>query len=213
MANKAMIYLQPTPVRIWHWLNALGFVALIASGIQIRFPEHANLFGSYRAAIELHNAAGIVVSISFCLWLIYYLVIARSLTRLYVPTVDDIRHGLVRQSLFYFFNFFRGKANPHHTTPDDKFNPLQKSAYLVIMMVLVPLVIVSGILLLNIGPLRELVLLLGGLKILVGAHFLLACSLCAFLFTHVYLATLGHTPFAHFVPMWTGWEEVAEDHH
>ncbi len=48
----------------------------------------------------------------------------------------------------------------------------------------------------------------GGIKFLDGAHFLIACAFCAFLFTHAYLATLGHTPLAHFKPMWTGWEEV-----
>ncbi len=213
MAQKQYIYLQPTPVRLWHWLNALGFIALILSGIQIRFPDVVNIFGSYRAAIELHNTAGIVVSISFCLWLTYYLIVSRKLVKLYVPTRDDLSGGLARQMLFYFFNYFRGKPNPHHATPEAKFNPMQKSAYLVIMMVLVPLVILSGILLLNLGPLRELVLLLGGLKMVVGAHFLLACCLVAFLFTHVYLATLGQTPFAYFKPMWTGWEEVEDDPH
>jgi len=213
MARKEYIYLQPTPVRIWHWLNAFGFIALILSGIQIRFPENVNIFGSYRAAIELHNTAGIVVSISFCLWLIYYLVISRKLVKLYVPTKDDLSGGLVRQVLFYFFNYFRGKPNPHHASPEAKFNPMQKSAYLVIMMVLVPLVILSGLLLLNLGPMQQMVMLLGGLKVVVGVHFLLACSLLAFLFTHVYLATLGATPFAYFKPMWTGWEEVHEDEH
>ncbi|MCP3175773.1 MAG: cytochrome b/b6 domain-containing protein [Desulfuromonadales bacterium] len=205
-----MIYLQPTPVRIWHWLNALGIITLIATGIQIRFPEYVNLFGTYKAAIRLHNTAGVVVAISFGLWLFYYLVVAGTLKKLYLPGKDDLQHGLLRQGIFYFFNYFRGGPNPHHTTPDNKFNPLQKSAYLVIMMILVPLVIVSGLLLMNIAPLRELVLLFGGLKFLVGLHFLLACGLCAFLFTHVYLATLGHTVMAHIVPMWTGWEKVEE---
>jgi thiosulfate reductase cytochrome b subunit len=211
--KKMMIYLQPTPVRIWHWLNALGIVTLCVTGAQIRFPEYVNIFGTYKAAIELHNTAGIVVAISFMLWIFYYLVVAGTLVKLYVPNMGDIQHGILRQALFYFFNYFRGKPNPHHTTPENKFNPMQKAAYLVIMAILVPLVIVSGILLLNIEPLRNTLLMIGGLKILVGVHFLLACSLCAFLFTHIYLATLGHTPFAHFVPMWTGWEEVEEEHH
>ncbi|WP_432822855.1 cytochrome b/b6 domain-containing protein [Trichloromonas sp.] len=210
--KKAMIYLQPTPVRIWHWLNALGIVTLCVTGAQIRFPEYVNIFGTYKAAIELHNTAGIVVAISFFLWIFYYLFIAGTLVKLYVPNMGDIKQGIFRQALFYFFNYFRGKPNPHHTTPENKFNPMQKAAYLVIMMALVPLVIVTGILLLNIEPLRNTLLMIGGLKILVGVHFLLACSLCAFLFTHVYLATLGHTPFAHFVPMWTGWEEEEEQH-
>ena len=90
---------------------------------------------------------------------------------------------------------------------------MQKSAYLAIMFVLVPLVSLTGILLMNVSPLRELILVAGGLKLLVGLHFLLACSLCAFLFTHVYLTTLGHTPLAHTASMWTGWEEEEEEHH
>ena len=31
------IYVHPAPVRLWHWLNALGFVALIVTGLQIRY--------------------------------------------------------------------------------------------------------------------------------------------------------------------------------
>ena len=210
--DKTRIYLQPTPVRIWHWLNALGIVTLGLTGAQIRFPEYLNLFGSYKASIMLHNTAGIIVGISFALWFFYYTCIAHKMTRLYVPNSEDLRHGLVRQAIFYFYNYFQGKPNPHHPTPDNKFNPLQKSAYLAIMFVLVPLVSLTGLLLMNVQPLRELVLLVGGLKILVGLHFLLACSLFAFLFTHVYLATLGRTPTAYLKPMWTGWEEAGEEH-
>jgi thiosulfate reductase cytochrome b subunit len=209
--KTSRIYLQPTPVRIWHWLNAVGILTLGATGVQIRFPEFINLFGSYKAAIQLHNAAGILVAVSFSLWFFYYTCIARKMSQLYVPNREDLQYGLLRQSVFYFFNYFRGKPNPHHPTPDNKFNPLQKSAYLAIMFVLVPLVSLTGILLMNVSPLREFVLMAGGLKILVGLHFVLACSLFAFLFTHVYLATLGSTPLAYFKPMWTGWEEP-EDH-
>ncbi|MFA7060995.1 MAG: cytochrome b/b6 domain-containing protein [Pedobacter sp.] len=210
MSTK-MIYLQPVPIRIWHWLNALGIVTLCLSGAQIRFPEYVTFLGSYRSAIMLHNTAGIVVALSFCIWLIYYMLADNSLIDIYIPKVSDLTTGLYRQVIFYFFAYFFGAPNPHHATPESKFNPLQKSAYLVIMLVLVPLVIITGILLMNIGPMREILLVIGGLKILVIIHFLVACSLCAFIFTHVYLATLGSTPLAYFKPMWTGWEKV--EHH
>lgn len=205
------IYLTPTPVRIWHWLNAFGFLALILSGVQIRFPDYLNIFGSYRAAIRLHDMAGIVVSFSFLLWLGYYLLVTRKIRKLYMPTMDDLSEGLLRQAKFYFITYFLGWENPHHVSPDNKFNPMQKSAYLVIMMVLVPLVILSGFMLMNLDPMRALVILVGGIKVVAATHFLLACCLCAFLFTHVYLATLGHSPFAHFKPMWTGWEEAEHE--
>lgn len=206
------VYLQPTPVRIWHWLNAFGILALGASGVQIRFPEFVSLFGSYKSAIMLHNTAGILVAVSFSFWFFYYTLIVHKMARLYVPNRDDLENGLARQAGFYFFRYFLGEANPHHPSPDDKFNPLQKSAYMLIMFVLVPLVSLSGILLMNVAPLRDMVVLIGGLKFLVVLHFLLACALFAFLFTHVYLATLGRTPLAYLKPMWTGWEEEMEEH-
>ena len=210
MAEKNMIYLRPKPVRIWHWLNALGIITLCTTGAQIRFPEYVSLFGSYKSSILLHNTAGFVVSISFSIWFFYYTFVARKMTDLYLPNRDDLQSGLLRQAKYYFLTYFLGWKNPHHPSPEDKFNPLQKSAYLAIMFVLVPLVCLTGLLMTNVEPLRNLIFMIGGLKLLVGMHFLLACSLCAFLFTHVYLATLGHTPLAHFKPMWTGWEEEEE---
>jgi thiosulfate reductase cytochrome b subunit len=138
--------------------------------------------------------------------------VARTMGKIYVPTKDDLQVGLLRQAKFYLLTYFLGWPNPHHATPEDKFNPMQKSAYMAIMFVLVPIVALTGILLTNVSPLRELVILVGGLKILVAVHFLMACSLIAFLFTHVYLATLGKTPMAYIKPMWTGWEDEAPGH-
>jgi len=211
MEVQERIYLTPTPVRIWHWLNALGIVILCVTGAQIRFPDVINIFGTYKAAVSLHHTAGIVVALSFVLWLFYYAIIARMLTKLYVPDVKDLQSGMIKQALYYFFYFFTGtKENPHQESPTNKFNPMQKGAYVVIMMILVPVVIVTGLALLNLGPLRELVMMLGGVRVVVGVHFLVACALGAFIPTHFYLATLGHTPFAHFKPMWTGWEDHSD---
>jgi len=204
MAEEKKVYLQPIPVRIWHWLNAFGIVTLMVSGAQIRFPEYISL---------LHNTAGFVVAISFSLWFFYYTFVTRTMANLYVPKVDDLKTGILRQVKFYFLTYFLGWENPHHPTPDNKFNPMQKSVYLAIMFVMMPLVSLSGILLTNVDPLRGLIIMIGGLKLLAGLHFLLACSLVAFLPTHIYLATLGHTPTEHIKTMWTGWEDDVETDH
>ncbi len=206
--NPDKIYLTPTVVRIWHWINALGIVTLCLTGVQIRFPDYAPIFGAYKNAIRLHDTAGIVVSILYLLWLGYYLLVERSLRKLYIPSWKDLSKGLVKQARYYLIDYFKGKPNPHISTPENKFNPLQKTAYMVFMLVLLPLVIVSGLLLLNLMPLRRWVLMAGGLRFLVGAHFLLACCFVAFLCVHVYLATMGHSVLAHFKTMWTGWEEL-----
>lgn len=212
MSEEKKVYLQPTPVRIWHWLNAFGIATLIVSGAQIRFPEYIGILGSYKAAVYLHNVAGYTVAVSFSLWFFYYMFVTRQMANLYVPRMADFKTGIMRQAKFYFLTYFLGWDNPHHPTPDNKFNSMQKSVYLGIMFILVPLVSLSGIFLTNVEPLRSLIVMIGGLKILVGLHFLLACCLAAFLPTHIYLATLGHTPMEHIKTMWTGWEEepVAE---
>jgi thiosulfate reductase cytochrome b subunit len=212
MSEHKRIYLQPIPVRIWHWINAFGIITLIVTGAQIRFPETLKILGAYKTAIQIHNVAGVIVAVSFSFWFFYYKMVKNSLEKLYVPNEYDLTRGLVRQLLFYCFWYFVGKPSPFHATPNEKFNPLQKSAYLAVMFVLMPLVGLTGILLMNVTPLRVLILMSGGIRIIDTTHLLLACSLLAFLCTHVYLATLGSTPMAYIKPMIFGWEDVEEHH-
>ena len=212
MSEIKKIYLQPIPVRIWHWVNAFGIITLAVTGAQIRFPETLSFLGSYQAAIRIHNSAGIIVAFSFAIWFFYYKMVQNSLDEIYIPNQEDIKHGILRQLLYYCFWYFLGRPSPFHATPRAKFNPMQKAAYLTVMFVLVPLVAFTGLLLMNVTPLRVLVLMTGGIKFIVALHFLLACSLVAFLFTHVYLATLGSTPLAYLKPMLFGWEELPEHH-
>lgn len=208
MSSADRVYITPMPVRIWHWINALGIVTLCLTGIQLRFPEYFNLFGGYKSAVWLHNTAGLTVTAFYVFWFAYYL-LAGKLFKLYVISIDDIKCGLFRQAKFYFYDFFKGGPNPHVVTPDAKFNPLQKTAYMAIMFGLVPVIIVTGILLLNVAPLRDWIILVGGIKIVDALHFIVGAAFAAFLFVHVYLATMGPTLIEHFKPMWHGWE----DHH
>lgn len=210
MEKPKMIYLNPTTVRVWHWIHAIGITTLCITGAQIRFPEYVSLFGDYRTAVLVHDFTGIFVCLDWLLWFFYYVFIDKSLIKLYVPNMYDLKTGIIKQMLFYGFNYFRGKPNPHHCTPENKFNPMQKGAYLMIMLTLVPIILLSGLLLLLITP--KWMVFLGGVKIVIGLHFLVACCFAAFLFVHMYLATLGHTFWAHIITMITGWEEEVEDH-
>jgi predicted CXXCH cytochrome family protein len=209
-ADAVEVYLQPTPIRIWHWINAFSIVTLCLTGAQIRFPDLITIFGRYQGVVYLHNLAGLMMSAFMGFWIIYYFLISRSIGRVYFLTGEDLKHGMLRQAVFYFFNYFRGRENPFHPTPAYKFNALQKMAYLVIMFVFMPLVMVTGFLLLDIEPVRTLMFRLGGIKLIDGIHFLSACTLCAFVFTHFYLTTLGPTFFSEIRTMWTGWEKEAK---
>jgi thiosulfate reductase cytochrome b subunit len=211
MRRRERVYLTPVPVRIWHWLNVFCILALSITGAEIRFPATVRVLGSYDAAVRLHNAVGVVFIFSYALWFVYYAFIARNLIQLYVPTADDIKKGMIQQTFYYCYQYFKGEPNPFQVSPNHKFNALQKTAYAAIMLVFTPLVTLTGVLLLDVVPLRAMVLAIGGMRFLIEVHWLLACVFCAFLFTHIYLATLGHTPFAYFRPMLNGWEDVIDD--
>ena len=100
-----------------------------------------------------------------------------------------------------------GQENPHSMTPDNKFNAMQQKAYIGLMFMAVPAQIMSGLFLWEIKRYNNYIGLLGGIKIIDTIHVGLFYFFASFLFVHFYLATLGHTPFAHFKAMFTGYEE------
>ncbi|TAN43181.1 MAG: cytochrome B [Nitrospirae bacterium] len=203
------IFLQPLTVRIWHWINALCFFALIVTGLQLRYQELPNIT-SFRTAVDIHNLFGLIMTLDFFLWLAFYIFTGK--IRLYIPLdLKKFFTGAFAQALYYGYGIFLGKKNPHHATPDDKFNPLQQSAYFMVMLLLMPLQIITGLFLWDIKRFAYWIGLLGGLKVVDITHVAVFFFLTAFLFVHVYLTTLGRTPWEHIKAMFTGYEEMEEN--
>jgi thiosulfate reductase cytochrome b subunit len=71
MKHKELLYVHPAPVRVWHWINAVGIVLLVLTGIQIRYVEMVRLF-SLEEAVNVHNYIGFVVIANYGLWVAYY---------------------------------------------------------------------------------------------------------------------------------------------
>lgn len=207
MTEDKLMYVHPAPVRVWHWVNAIGFIFLIITGIQIRFAEMVNWF-SLEEAIELHNYVGFVVIAVYGLWVSYYFGTMK--IKLYFPNPRTFVPNAVEQLKYYGAGIFKGDPNPHQMTPDNKFNALQKNAYLGIMFVFLPAQMITGLFLWRVKRFENFIELLGGIKIVSTIHVLLFFFFVAFLFVHVYLATLGHSPTAHFKAMFTGYEEHHE---
>lgn len=203
------IFLHPLTVRIWHWINAVSFIVLIITGLQIRYREIPNLT-KFKTAVEIHNLFGFILVLDFVLWLVYYIFTGK--IKIYVPlNLKKFFIGALKQARYYGYGLFIGEENPHHPTPDDKFNPLQQTAYFMIMLVLMPLQLISGVLLWDIRMFAGWIALLGGLKIVDIVHVIVFFFLFAFLFVHVYLTTLGRTPLEHIKAMFTGYEEIKEE--
>ncbi len=93
-------YVHPRPVRFWHWINALGFVLLILSGIQIRY---ADVFGlmSFEMALKSHNWIGFILIANYFIWLLFYLFTDK--ISIYHPELDARKHfrDTFRQMRYY----------------------------------------------------------------------------------------------------------------
>jgi thiosulfate reductase cytochrome b subunit len=206
------IYLHPLPIRIWHWVNAISFFVLIITGLQIRYRDIMGLM-SFRDAVEVHNFFGFLLIGNFFLWLVFYIVTGK--IKIYIPPLNPKKFvlGCLKQARYYGYGIFLGEENPHHSTPENKFNPMQQIAYLAIMLLLIPLQLWSGLLLWDIKGFASMIDLFGGIKIVDTIHVFLSLFFMSFLFVHVYLATLGHTATAHIKAMFTGYEEIDEHAH
>ena len=205
------IYVHPLPVRIWHWINALGFVAMIVTGFQIRYIGLIDLM-SFRTAVILHEWIGFVLIGNFFIWLLFYLITDK--IRVYHPELSPMKHfrASLRQAMFYGYGIFKGEPNPHHVSVYQKFNSMQSMSYQVIMMLLVPLQFYTGVLLWDVKRFSGMIDVLGGVRVVDTAHVLIFIFFSGFIFIHIYLATLGHTRMAHITSMFTGYEEIEEEH-
>jgi thiosulfate reductase cytochrome b subunit len=203
------VYVHPLPVRIWHWINALGFVTMIVTGFQIRYIGLIDLL-SFRTAVVLHNWVGFVLIGNFFVWLLFYLFSDK--IKVYHPDLSPTRHFLksVRQAAYYGYGIFKGEPNPHHISVYQKFNAMQSMTYQVMMLLLVPLQFYTGVLLWDVERFSRMIDVLGGVRVVDTAHVLIFIYFVGFIFVHPYLASLGHTRTAHFKAMFTGYEEVEE---
>jgi len=201
--NK-MRYIHHAPIRVWHWVNATAFIFLLVTGVQIRFAEQLDWF-SLEEAIHLHNYVGFMVISNYCLWLFYSL--ASGQIRLYLPSCKNMIRKIKEQVVYYSYGIFRGDHNPHAVTPECKFNVMQQQTYALIMFVLLPLQIVTGLFLWEIKRFENYIQFMGGIRIVNLLHVVLFFFFAAFMIGHLYLSTLGHTPLAHIKAMFTGYEE------
>lgn len=205
------VYLHPLPIRIWHWVNALAFIILIVTGAQVRFGNVMHLF-SFETAVTIHSLTGFILVGNYFIWLVYYLLTGN--IKIYIPPLNhpvEFAKKAIVQAKFYGGGIMVGSHNPHHSTPDHKFNPMQQVSYLMIMVMLIPLQLITGLLLWDPRLFSPAINLVGGIQIIEIVHVLLWIFFSAFIIVHFYLATLGHTTWAHIIAMFTGFEEEEEE--
>jgi len=200
--------LHSLALRTWHWANTLLIVVLIATGVRLRVPDIGFLF-AYSDAVIIHRWVGFATTASFLFWLVYGLA-SGGIPRYYAFRPSRDVGGMAGQAFYYAFGVFKGWANPYPTTPEEKFNPLQKVAYIGVMFVITPLIAATGILFSNIFYFRAVIGFIGGVRLLDAIHLGAAYLFMTYLIVHAYMATLGSTSLTHIKAMFTGYEEDQE---
>jgi len=203
------VYVNPLPVRIWHWANALMFIILIVTGVQIRYLDLFSLM-SFRTAVVTHNWVAFALIANFFIWLLFYLFSDKN--KAYHPEFNIVKLAdqSLKQMLYYGWGMFRGEPNPHHIDPYNKFNPLQRMLYQILMLFLLPLQFATGLMLWDVKRFQPYIDMVGGVRVVDTVHVLIFIFFVFYMFFHPYLATLGHTPTAHIKAMITGYED--DDH-
>ena len=196
---------------MWDWVNAVGFVVMIGTGVQIRYVGLIDLM-SFKTAVNLHNWTGFLLIGNFFIWLLFYLFSDK--IKVYHPELSPTKHfrASFRQLQYYGYGIFRGDPNPHHVSAYRKFNPMQSMLYQVMMMLVVPIQFFTGILLWDVKGFSGAVDMLGGVRVVDTVHVLIFIFFTSYILIHAYLGTLGHTPAAHFKEMFTGYLEVEGEH-
>jgi thiosulfate reductase cytochrome b subunit len=197
-------------VRVWHWVNALGFLLLIATGVRIRYGELLGLI-SFESAVKFHNWIGFALVANYFVWLVFHLFTDK--ISIYHPELDARKYfrEAFRQMRYYSYGIFRGEPNPYHASPYAKFNPLQKVMYQVIMLMVVPIQFGTGIILWDLTRFATWVEALGGVRVVSTIHVLCFIFFVFFILVHAYLGALGRTPGQHYKAMFTGYEEEPEE--
>lgn len=205
------MYLYPKWIRAWHITNALMFIILIITGLSMQYTDKDNssYMVGFAKAVKWHNFAALVLTASYVIF-----VLGNNFTgngKYYRIKKENILSDLMKQMRYYTIGMFRGEKHPFPVTLERKFNPLQKFSYVFAMYLGMPLLIISGIVLLFPDLALNTIFGMSGLVLNDVLHITIGFFLSIFMIIHIYTCTLGAKPFSLFRGMLSGYHE-SEDH-
>ena len=194
------IYVFKRFERLWHWSQASLIIFMLITGFEVHGSYH--LFG-FAQAVSLHTISAWSL-IGLWVFAIFWHITTGEWKQ-YIPTTDKV----VAMMKFYSVGIFSGAPHPFKATVLKKHNPLQRLAYLGVMLFIGPLLWFSGWFYLFFADWSAWgVDKYVSLEWVAFFHTAGAFMMLIFLIAHVYLTTTGHTPTSHIKAMITGWEEV-----
>jgi thiosulfate reductase cytochrome b subunit len=196
------IYMYEPYRRFWHWLQTASIIILLFTGLIIHRPDIFGAF-SFRGVVTVHNILAVILVINAALSFFYH--IATERIQEFIPRPYGFFDDAMVQAKFYIAGIFKGEGHPFEKRPDSRMNPIQKMTYFMILNVLLPLQIITGVMMWAVQKWPEIA---GGLPFLAPFHSLVAWMFGTFILVHVYMTTTGATPLEAMRAMVTGYEEV-----
>jgi thiosulfate reductase cytochrome b subunit len=192
------IYVFKRFERFWHWSQALLIMTLLLTGFEVHGSY--TIFG-FKDAVEIHTIAAWSLVALWIFAIFWHFTTGE--WRQYIPTLEKV-DAMIK---FYATGIFTHAPHPFKQTTLRKHNPLQRLAYLFVLLVISPIIWFSGwaYLFYEVWAGSWLPLEYVALTHTIGAFLMLI-----FVIVHIYLATAGHTWTSHIKAMVTGWEEVED---
>jgi thiosulfate reductase cytochrome b subunit len=184
------MYLYPKWIRAWHIINALMFLILIVTGISMQYTDKENqaYIVGFAKAVKWHNFAALVLTANYIFYVIGNAVVGNG--KYYRIKRENFLSDLMKQLRYYSFGMFKGEKHPFPVTMERKFNPLQKFSYVLAMYFGMPVLIISGIVLLFPELALDRVFGVSGLVLNDVLHITIGFFLSIFMVIHIYTCTL-----------------------
>ncbi|MEN8225505.1 MAG: cytochrome b/b6 domain-containing protein [Bacteroidota bacterium] len=199
------LYLYPIWVRLWHWINAFLCLLLILTGISMQYSDPEYPIIRFDWAVSIHDISGIVLTFSYISFVIGNIFTTNG--RQYIFRIKGYWRKVSKQIRYYAFGIFTKEEPPFEITDDNKFNPLQRFSYVFIMYICMPVIIVTGFMLLY--PDFTLMNIFGstGLHSIDIIHVIMGFLISLFFVVHIYFCTIGANPLSNFKSMVNGYHD------
>jgi thiosulfate reductase cytochrome b subunit len=199
------IYLLPLWIRLWHWANALLIITLTITGISLHFADPNLSLVEFSLAARIHDIAGISLVTVYALFVVANIVSGNWWQ--YVPKPPGVLERCRIQAKWYLMGIFKGEPHPYRVSEEANFNALQAISYWVIMYLIMPVMLLTGLIFLFPEFAPDRLFGFDGLLPVAILHYLTGAGIVIFMLVHIYLGTTGKTATSMYKTMVTGWHE------
>ncbi len=180
---------SPLAERIWHLIHGFFVIVLVLTGIQLRLPDLFPIFANFLNAVNLHNLSGVVVLVDYIFWIFYHFTRGELRSRFFISPAGFFKQ-CARVFHYYGYLVFIGERYPGASESKSDLLPLEKAVFAIVMWVLIPGQVFTGMLLYDVQKMLPIIQKLGGLRFTDAIHLVFAYSLVSFMIVHTYFHTL-----------------------